>query len=84
MLRFALARRVLKSGMAAWNNREAYDAALAAFQRASQEWRKAQMVYRARIIDDAAFLAARKVMQAAQAACDEAEAAFIKANKETA
>ena len=67
-----------------WKNREAYDTALAAFQRASSEWRKVQMAYRARIIDDAAFLAARKVMRAAQAACDEAETAFIAANKETA
>lgn len=54
------------------SNSSAYEAAWNKFKAASQVWREAQRAYRAREIDDAAFLAAKATFAAAQQEMDRA------------
>ena len=55
----------------------AYDASLEAFRQASRTFTAVTLRYRSREIDDAEFLAARKVFNDAMAASDAAETLFI-------
>ncbi len=64
-------------GEVAWQSRSddnspAYEAAWNKFKAASQVWREAQRAYRAREIDDAAFLAAKATFTTAQNEMDRA------------